>query len=181
MSAYNGRVEQMHRILMNKARTMRIHAELPAYLWDELYLTVCYLHAWTTTCLLNGSMPFTQWYKKKPDLSHLCKIGCQAFVLIQDKNNPKIYQRSIKCILLGYKPNAKAYDVIINHQKRLSHHIMSLSLKTTKLALHNILKDQHQWHQIQTQENPVMTSLQYLQGGQNAMKTMMNWTCSMMH
>src|SRR5271169_3716651 len=83
-SAHNGRVEQMHRTLMNKARTMRIYSDLPPNLWDELYLTASYLHARTTTRSLQGSTPFAQWYKRKPNLSHLCEIGCKAFVLIQD-------------------------------------------------------------------------------------------------
>ena len=108
-STHNERVERMHRTLMNKARTMRIYADLPPNLWDELYLTASYLHAQTTTRSSQGSTPFTQWYKKKPNLSHLREIGCQAFVLIQDRNNPKIYQRSTKCVLIGYEPNTKAY------------------------------------------------------------------------
>ena len=38
-SAHIGRVERMHRTLMAKARTMRIYADCPPYLWDEFYLT----------------------------------------------------------------------------------------------------------------------------------------------
>ena len=108
-SAHNGRVECIHRTLMNKARKMQIYADLPPYLWDEFYLTASYLHAQTTTHSLNGSTPFMQWYKKKPDLSHLHEISCKAFVLIQDRNNPKIYERSIECTLISYELNAKAY------------------------------------------------------------------------
>lgn len=32
------------------------------------------------------------------------------FVLILGKNNPKIYKRSIECILIGYNINSKAYQ-----------------------------------------------------------------------
>ncbi|HEV7738455.1 MAG TPA: reverse transcriptase domain-containing protein, partial [Chlamydiales bacterium] len=50
------------------------------------------------------------WYNKRPDLSHMREIGCQAFVL---KNNlakmPKIYDRSIECVLIGYAERSKAY------------------------------------------------------------------------
>ena len=109
MSTHNGRVEHMHRTLMNKARTMQIYVDLPPYLWDEFYLIASYLHTWTMTHSLNGLTPFAQWYRKKPNLSHLCEIGCKAFVLIQDRNNPKIHERSIECTLIGYEPNAKAY------------------------------------------------------------------------
>jgi len=41
-------------------------------------------------------------------LSHLCEIGCRAFALIQT-HNPKIFQRSTPCVLIGYAPHVKAY------------------------------------------------------------------------
>ena len=34
-SAHNGHVERMHRMLMGKARTMWLYADLPANLWDD--------------------------------------------------------------------------------------------------------------------------------------------------
>ena len=37
------------------------------------------------------------------------EIGCKAFVLIQNRHNPKVYERSIECVLIGYEPNAKSY------------------------------------------------------------------------
>ena len=48
-SAHIGRVEHMHRTLMGKARTMRLYAGAPTFLWDEFYLTASHLHTKTTT------------------------------------------------------------------------------------------------------------------------------------
>ncbi|THU77641.1 hypothetical protein K435DRAFT_561335, partial [Dendrothele bispora CBS 962.96] len=87
---------------------MMVAAKLPDFLWDEVYLTAAYLHARTTTKSLKGSTPYQLWNSKKPNLSHLREIGCKAFVLIQ-QHNPKIRQRSIECVLVGYERNAKAY------------------------------------------------------------------------
>ncbi|THU81488.1 hypothetical protein K435DRAFT_561582, partial [Dendrothele bispora CBS 962.96] len=53
----------------------------PNFLWDEIYLTASYLHSMTTTKSLNGKTPAELWTKRKPNLSHLRKIGCQSFVL----------------------------------------------------------------------------------------------------
>jgi hypothetical protein len=39
----------------------------------------------------------------------LHEIGCKAFVLILDKNNPKIYACSFECILISYSPESKVY------------------------------------------------------------------------
>ena len=47
-SAQNGRVERLHRTLMAKARTMRLHCDCPPYLWDEFYMTATFLHSITT-------------------------------------------------------------------------------------------------------------------------------------
>jgi len=66
-----------------------------------------YLSARTPTRTLQKT-PFEAWHGRKPDLSHLREIGSQAFALIL-KHNPKIYEQSFECILVGYSPNLKAY------------------------------------------------------------------------
>jgi Reverse transcriptase (RNA-dependent DNA polymerase)/GAG-pre-integrase domain len=108
-SAHIGRVERMHRTLMGKARAMRIYAKLPDYLWDELYLTATHLTAKTITRSLGNITPFEKWHERKPDYTYMKEIGCKAFVLIQNRHNPKVYERSIECVLIGYEPNAKSY------------------------------------------------------------------------
>ncbi|KAK0468820.1 hypothetical protein IW261DRAFT_1573432 [Armillaria novae-zelandiae] len=80
---------------------MQIHASLPSNLWDELYVIASYLNNLTTTKSLSSKTPYKKWFKKKPNLSHLREIGCHAFVLIQNQHNPKIYECSIECILVG--------------------------------------------------------------------------------
>ncbi|GLB40854.1 putative mitochondrial protein [Lyophyllum shimeji] len=108
-SAHIGRVEHLHRTLMAKARTMRIAAGCPPNLWDEFYLTASYLHERTLTKSLNGVTPYEMWYERKPDYSHLREIGCRAFILIQNRHNPKIFERSIECVLIGYGLKSKTY------------------------------------------------------------------------
>ena len=45
------------------------------------------------------------WVKR---VSTVCEIGSRAFALILT-HNPKIYEWSLKCILVGYSPHSKAY------------------------------------------------------------------------
>jgi transposase InsO family protein len=108
-SAHIGRVERLHRTLMGKARAMRLYSGLPPQFWDEFYLTASHVHAKTTSMQLRGTTPWQLWHGRTPDLSYLREPGCRAFVLILNKNNPKIYERSIECILLGYNPDSKTY------------------------------------------------------------------------
>src|SRR5271155_17684 len=100
-SAHIGRVERMHRTLMGKARAMRIYANLPEFLWDELYLTASHLTAKTITRSLGNITPFEKWHQRRPDYSYMREIGCKVFVLIQNRHNPKIYERSLECVLIG--------------------------------------------------------------------------------
>ena len=37
------------------------------------------------------------------------EIGRKAFPLIQNKHDPKLYGRSLECILIGYNENTKSY------------------------------------------------------------------------
>ena len=124
-SAHIGRVERMHRTLMAKARTMRLYAKLPPYLWDEFYLTAAHLHAKTTTRSLDGTTPWEKWYNRKPDYSYMREIGCKAYVFIQNINNPKIYERSIECVLIGYDSKSKSYRCYnrATHKVHSSYHV----------------------------------------------------------
>jgi transposase InsO family protein len=108
-SAHNGRVERLHRTLMGKARAMRNYAKAPADLWAEFYLTASHLHKRTPIRSLNGISGWEAWHGRAPDYSYLREIGCKCFVLIQNRNNPKIYDRSIECILIGYDLKSKSY------------------------------------------------------------------------
>ncbi|THH10419.1 hypothetical protein EW146_g8371 [Bondarzewia mesenterica] len=108
-SAHIRAVERLHRTLFDQARAMRISADLPLSLWGECYLTAAYLHNRTATHTLHNMTPDEAWSGSKPDISHLREFGCRAFVLIQDHHNPKIHNRSIECILVGYSPHSKSY------------------------------------------------------------------------
>lgn len=108
-SAQNGRVERLHHTLMGKARAMRSACNVPVNRWDEFVLTACYLSNHTPVASQDGHTPFERWYGRKPDLSHLREIGCRAFVLIQNRHNPKVYSRSVECVLIGYGLDSKTY------------------------------------------------------------------------
>jgi len=107
-SAHNGRVERLHRTLLEKARTMRLACNAPDFMWDEFCVTAAYLTTLTATSSLNGKTPFELWFGHPPSLSHLREIGCKAFALVLT-HNPKLLQRSVPCVLIGYAPHAKAY------------------------------------------------------------------------
>ena len=80
-SAQNGRAECLHRILLDKARTMLLSCKALVKLWDKFCATSAYLTNLTTSSSLQGRTPFELWFDRRPSLSHLREIGCRAFAL----------------------------------------------------------------------------------------------------
>jgi len=80
---------------------------VPAPLWDELDATSGYVTNLTATSTLDGKTPYELlvWSLTFPRLR---KIGRRVFTPIQT-HNPKIYQRSTPCVLIGYAPRSKDY------------------------------------------------------------------------
>ena len=109
-SAQNGHAERLHRTLLDKARAMLLSCTAPPTLWDEFCATSAYLTNLTSSSSLQGRTLFELWYGRKPSLSHLREIGCRAFALIPT-TTPKTFARSCPCVLIGYSPHSKAYQL----------------------------------------------------------------------
>ena len=109
-SAQNGRAEQLHRMILDKVHAMILSCMAPTTLWDEFCATSAYLTNLTPSSSLQGHTPFELWYGRKPSLSHLWEIGCRAYALIPTAT-PKTYARSCPCVLIGYSPHSKAYQL----------------------------------------------------------------------
>jgi GAG-pre-integrase domain len=125
-SAHNGRSERVHRTLHDKARTMRIQCGLPPNRWDEFMSTACYLTVRTPSRSQAGTTPFEAYHGHKPNLSHLREIGSRAFVLIQNRHNPKLFGHSLECVLIGYDTNSKSYRCYhcASHRVFSSYHVV---------------------------------------------------------
>ena len=117
-SAQNGRVERLHRTIMDKARTMRLACNAPLNLWDEFVTTASYLTTLTASQPIGNRTPYKLWHNRKPSIAHLREIGCRAFVL-HSGNTPKIAARAVECVMIGYAPNTKAYRCWERHSGRI--------------------------------------------------------------
>ena len=65
------------------------------------------MKVWTRN--LDNQTPYELWKGRKPDYSYMREIGCRAFILIQNRHNPKLFERSIECVLIGYDLCSKTY------------------------------------------------------------------------
>src|ERR1700683_1335304 len=80
---------------------------------------------------LRNITSYEAYHKRKPDISHLHEIGCRAFVLILNKHNPKIFQRSEEHILIGYGKDSKTYRCYhrTTHKVVESYHVAFIESK----------------------------------------------------
>ena len=74
--------ERMNRMIMERARCMRLHAEFPLQLWDDAVNTVVYLINRGPSSALDGGTPKEAWTRKKVNYSFFKTFGCEAFVHI---------------------------------------------------------------------------------------------------
>ena len=77
-------------------------------MWGEAMKAAGYLENHTPTRTLDNKTLFEMWYGEHPNISHLHELGCKVWVHIPGEN-PKIYNRSVECILVGYSNCSKAY------------------------------------------------------------------------
>ncbi|KAE8684638.1 Chitin elicitor receptor kinase 1 [Hibiscus syriacus] len=98
----NGVAERMNRTLNERARSMRIHAGLPKFLWAEAINTAAYLINRGPSVPLDGGIPEEAWSKKEINLSHLRVFGCISYVHIDSAERSKIDAKSNKCAFVGY-------------------------------------------------------------------------------
>ncbi|KAE8686024.1 cytochrome P450 71A9-like [Hibiscus syriacus] len=98
----NGVAECMNRTLNERARSMRIHAGLPKFLWAEAINTAAYLINRGPSVPLDGGIPKEAWSKKEINLSHLRVFGCISYVHIDSAERSKLDAKSNKCAFVGY-------------------------------------------------------------------------------
>ena len=92
----------MNRTIMERARSMRLHAGLPLTFWAEAVSTAVYLINRSPSTALDGNLPEEAWTGKKVNYSFLKVFGCEAFMHIDKSLRSKLESKSRKCFFIGY-------------------------------------------------------------------------------
>jgi hypothetical protein len=94
--AQNGGAERSGGVIKDKARTMRLDANLPWEMWPEIVRAAVYLHNRTPRSLNGWRSPYDVFFtfaaqqagiiatRRKPNQAHLKAYGCKAFALTND-------------------------------------------------------------------------------------------------
>ena len=114
----NGVVERMNRTILERTRSMRIHARLPLNLWANVIDIVVYLINRGPSMALDGGILEELWTGKKVNYSFLRVFGCEAFAHVDKENRNKLDAKSQKCYLVGYGVNDLGYRLwdVDNHK-----------------------------------------------------------------
>jgi len=105
----NGISERQNRTIVEKIRAMLADASLPSHMWGEMLFTSVYLRNRSPAARLRlrgiQKTPYEVWYGKKPNLSHLRIVGCDAWHHVSKElpGQKKLSERAIKCRLLHQK------------------------------------------------------------------------------
>ena len=80
----NGVSERKIRTVVERARTMLLEARLPERFWADAVATAVYILNRSPTKGLTGKTPFEAWFGRRPNLSHLRRFGCDAYLHVPD-------------------------------------------------------------------------------------------------
>jgi len=105
----NGVAEQANRTMADDISAMLFEANLLLSLWGEALSTQ--IHIWNRlpTSSLKSITPHEAWFKRKPDVSHLCVWRCLAYVFIQKDKHRSLQPHIEQCIFVGYPTGYKGW------------------------------------------------------------------------
>ncbi|KAL1203440.1 Retrovirus-related Pol polyprotein from transposon RE1 [Cardamine amara subsp. amara] len=115
----NGVAERKNRYLMEVARSMMFHKNMPRRFWGDAVMTACYLINRTPTKVLNDISPYEVLNKTKPHIDHLRVFGCVCFVLVPGDQRNKLDAKSTRSVFIGYSTTQKGYRCYDPSTKRI--------------------------------------------------------------
>ena len=91
-SQQNGVAERMNRIIMERARCMRLNAGLLKEFWTEATNMAVYVINRSPGTAIDLQIPEEKWTSRKVDYSDLRTFGCLAYVHVQKQERPNLTQ-----------------------------------------------------------------------------------------
>ena len=106
----NGVVERKNRHLVETARTLLLHCNVPFRFWGDAVLTTCYLINHMPSSVLHDQIPYSLLFPDQPLYFLPPRVFCcTCFVHILTSGLDKLSAKATKCIFLGYSRLQKGY------------------------------------------------------------------------
>lgn len=108
---HNGVAERMNRKICERARSMRIHADLSKSFWAEAVNASIYLINRGPSTAIDCKLPEEEWTGKEISLAHVKVFGCTAYALLKPDERSKLDPKSKVCSLIGYDGDSFGYKL----------------------------------------------------------------------
>ncbi|RVW86509.1 Retrovirus-related Pol polyprotein from transposon RE2 [Vitis vinifera] len=106
----NGVAERKNRHLVETARTILLHSNVPFRFWGDVVLTACYLINRMPSSVLHDQIPHSLIFPDQPLYFLPPRVfGCTCFVHILTPGQDKLSAKAMKCLFLGYSRLQKGY------------------------------------------------------------------------
>lgn len=111
----NGRAERPNRTLLEGISALLLDSKLPWEFWGYAAQTMVYLKNRSPHKAVPQSTPYTEWFKKIPNLSHVRVFGtkCHMYIPSKKRSGPgsKLLPKTLEVILVGYSHMHKSYKL----------------------------------------------------------------------
>ena len=139
----NGVAERKNRHLMEVARSMMFHGNVPKRFWSDAVQTACYLINRVPTKILKDLSPFEVLNRNKPYIDHLRVFGCLCYVLVPGEQRNKLEAKSTKAMFIGYSITQKGYKCYDPETRRV------LVSRDVKFVESKGYYDKHKWEDLE--------------------------------
>ncbi|RVW87594.1 Retrovirus-related Pol polyprotein from transposon RE1 [Vitis vinifera] len=110
----NGVAERKNRHLVETARTILLHSNVPFRFWGDAVLTACYLINRMPSSVLHDQIPHSLLFPDQPLYFLPPRVfGCTCFVHILTPGQDKLSAKAMKCLFLGYSRLQKVLPIPI--------------------------------------------------------------------
>ena len=103
----NGIAERMNRMIVERARCLKLNVGLEKKFWAEVVNMACYLINRSPRAALDRKVADEVWTSSPVDYSGLRVFGCPTYVHIPNEERSKFDVKSRQCIFLGYQKGVK--------------------------------------------------------------------------
>ena len=107
----NGRIEREMRTVKDAARTMMHQVDAPQYLWAEAVGFAVHVQNRIVNRQSGERTPFEVIFGRKPNLSHIRKFGCRAYVQVPKEKRTAWEPKATRGILVGFEGLARKFRV----------------------------------------------------------------------
>lgn len=114
----NGVAERKNRTIMNMVRAILSEKEVPKSFWADAVQWANHVLNISPTTIDKDMTPKEAWSGNKPSVEHFRVFGCVGYAHVPEVKRTKLDDRSVKCVMIGYSSESKAYKMFDPIEKK---------------------------------------------------------------